>query len=163
MEAFLRRGIPELDAHGFHRTGTLDFVVLLDKGEVRLEPGDVVVQRDRNHAWRAGELVPDAASTQARICTREQVHRIKLRAQIKAKRYRWAVHLNTNQSRAGRPDASQRQIALSPAFAHGRNGPSALGRMVFKAPSRTADDDLTRDADEPREIGCDQIACRRTV
>jgi quercetin dioxygenase-like cupin family protein len=27
----------------------------LDDGEVKLSPGDVVVQRDTNHAWRAGD------------------------------------------------------------------------------------------------------------
>lgn len=60
---YLQQGIPGHDAEGFHRTGTLDFVVLLegrlrlllDYGEVVLEPGDVVVQRDTNHAWRAGD------------------------------------------------------------------------------------------------------------
>ncbi|WP_336951169.1 cupin domain-containing protein [Sphingobium aromaticivastans] len=63
MAEVLRRGVPGLDENGFHRTGTLDFVVLLegsltlelDEGEVRLSPGDVVVQRDTNHAWRAGD------------------------------------------------------------------------------------------------------------
>ena len=51
-------------AHGedasFHRTNTLDYVVILD-GEITLEldagavalgPGDCVVQRATNHAWR---------------------------------------------------------------------------------------------------------------
>ena len=63
LAAYLQQGIPGHDAEGFHRTGTLDFVVLLegslrlllDDGEVVLEPGDVVVQRDTNHAWRAGD------------------------------------------------------------------------------------------------------------
>ena len=60
MAEYLRKGIPGLDANGFHRTGTLDFLVLLegrltlelDKGKAELRPGDVVVQRDTNHAWR---------------------------------------------------------------------------------------------------------------
>lgn len=61
MAEYLKKGVPGLDARGFHRTGTLDFLILLD-GELslelddgsisRLEPGDVVVQRDTNHAWR---------------------------------------------------------------------------------------------------------------
>ena len=42
-----------------HRTNTLDYVVLikgrmrmlLDKGEIDMNPGDVVVQRGTNHAW----------------------------------------------------------------------------------------------------------------
>lgn len=63
LAAYLQEGIPGHDAQGFHRTGTLDFLVLLegrlrlllDDGEVVLEPGDVVVQRDTNHAWRAGD------------------------------------------------------------------------------------------------------------
>jgi len=62
LEQYLQAGIPGVDEHGFHRTGTLDFVVLLegqltlllDAEEVQLQPGDVVVQRDTNHAWRAG-------------------------------------------------------------------------------------------------------------
>ena len=60
MDEHLRRGIPGLDEKGFHRTGSLDFVLLLDgeltldldEESVKLEPGDVVVQRDTNHAWR---------------------------------------------------------------------------------------------------------------
>ena len=63
LERHLNEGIPGHDAYGFHRTGTLDFMVLLegrlklilDDGTVELAPGDVVVQRDTNHAWRAGE------------------------------------------------------------------------------------------------------------
>ena len=63
LEDYLRQGIPGHDAQGFHRTGTLDFLVLLegrlrlilDDGEVEISPGDVVVQRDTNHAWRAGD------------------------------------------------------------------------------------------------------------
>jgi len=60
MAEHLARGIPGHDANGFHRTGTLDFLVLLqgrlilelDEGMAELRPGDVVVQRDTNHAWR---------------------------------------------------------------------------------------------------------------
>lgn len=63
LEEYLKAGIPGHDARGFHKTGTLDFVVLLkgrltlilDDGRVELEPGDIVVQRDTNHAWRAGD------------------------------------------------------------------------------------------------------------
>lgn len=44
---------------GFHRTQTVDFIVLLegevtllvDEGEVRMRPFDVVIQRGTNHAW----------------------------------------------------------------------------------------------------------------
>lgn len=63
MAEYLERGIPGHDADGFHRTGTLDFFVLLrgclilelDEGSAELAPGDVVVQRDTNHAWRNPE------------------------------------------------------------------------------------------------------------
>jgi mannose-6-phosphate isomerase-like protein (cupin superfamily) len=45
---------------GWHKTDTLDYVVVLDgevtlvleDGEVELQPGDSVVQRRTNHAWR---------------------------------------------------------------------------------------------------------------
>lgn len=44
---------------GMHRTHTIDYVILLsgkltmllDEGEVHLEPLDIVVQRGTNHAW----------------------------------------------------------------------------------------------------------------
>jgi quercetin dioxygenase-like cupin family protein len=44
----------------FHRTNTLDYVLILDgeitleldRGSVTLGPGDCVVQRATNHAWR---------------------------------------------------------------------------------------------------------------
>ena len=63
LEKYLRQGVPGHDEHGFHRTGTVDFVLLLegrlklilDEEEVEVLPGDVVVQRDTNHAWRAGD------------------------------------------------------------------------------------------------------------
>lgn len=60
MAEFLKTGIPGLDERGFHRTGSLDVIVLLegrlilelDEASVELAPGDVVIQRDTNHAWR---------------------------------------------------------------------------------------------------------------
>jgi mannose-6-phosphate isomerase-like protein (cupin superfamily) len=47
-------------ADGFHRTKTIDYVFILDgsvdlaldDGSVHLQPGDCVVQRETNHAWR---------------------------------------------------------------------------------------------------------------
>jgi quercetin dioxygenase-like cupin family protein len=44
----------------WHRTWTVDYnillsgelVLMLDEGEVTLEPGDVVIQRNTMHAWR---------------------------------------------------------------------------------------------------------------
>jgi hypothetical protein len=51
---------PDTERHpGMHRTATIDYVMLLegrvtlllDEGEVELEPFDVVVQRATNHAW----------------------------------------------------------------------------------------------------------------
>ncbi len=49
-----------VDADGHHMTRTIDYVYVLDgdvtleldDGEVDLHPGDVVVQRATNHAWR---------------------------------------------------------------------------------------------------------------
>ena len=49
-----------IDAEGFHRTQTVDYVLVLDgpvelvldEGSVIVEPGDCVVQRGTNHAWR---------------------------------------------------------------------------------------------------------------
>lgn len=63
LEDYLKRGVPGHDERGFHRTDTLDFVILLegrlrlilDEEEVEVLPGDIVVQRDTNHAWRAGD------------------------------------------------------------------------------------------------------------
>lgn len=60
VEKYYKAGVPGVDSNGFHRTGTLDLVMLLkgklglevDKETVWLEPGDVVVQRDTRHAWR---------------------------------------------------------------------------------------------------------------
>ena len=56
-------GVVELmepDAPGFHRTPTLDYVIVLagevwlvvDDEEVRLAPGDIVVQIGARHAWQ---------------------------------------------------------------------------------------------------------------
>jgi len=51
--------IEGLDAEGFHRTATIDYIMIVD-GEVDLvldearttvRPGDLVVQRNTNHAW----------------------------------------------------------------------------------------------------------------
>lgn len=50
----------EVDDEGFHRTNTLDYIFVLDgpvelaldDGTVELNPGDAVVQRQTNHAWR---------------------------------------------------------------------------------------------------------------
>ena len=50
----------EVDAEGFHRTQTVDHVLVLDgpvelvldDGSVIVEPGDCVIQRGTNHAWR---------------------------------------------------------------------------------------------------------------
>jgi mannose-6-phosphate isomerase-like protein (cupin superfamily) len=49
-----------VDDDGYHVTATIDYVYVLDgdvvleldDGEVRLHPGDCVVQRASNHAWR---------------------------------------------------------------------------------------------------------------
>jgi mannose-6-phosphate isomerase-like protein (cupin superfamily) len=61
MRAFVARRAPAgVAADGFHRTATVDYVVVLDgpvelvldEGSVTVEPGDCVVQRGTNHAWR---------------------------------------------------------------------------------------------------------------
>ena len=54
------QNVPEVEASGFHRTDTLDYVMILDgevtleldRGSVKLGPGDCVVQRATRHAWR---------------------------------------------------------------------------------------------------------------
>jgi hypothetical protein len=60
MKPILERGeIPGVDAEGFHRTNTIDYIMmvdgevtlLLDEGEVTLHAGDLLVQRNTNHAW----------------------------------------------------------------------------------------------------------------
>jgi mannose-6-phosphate isomerase-like protein (cupin superfamily) len=53
-------GAAQVGNDGWHRTDTLDYVVVLDgelvleleEERVLLQPGDVVVQRATNHAWR---------------------------------------------------------------------------------------------------------------
>jgi mannose-6-phosphate isomerase-like protein (cupin superfamily) len=61
MRAGLARGSVEgVDPDGFHRTNTVDYVfvldgpveLVLDDGSVVVGPGDCVVQRGTNHAWR---------------------------------------------------------------------------------------------------------------
>jgi mannose-6-phosphate isomerase-like protein (cupin superfamily) len=52
--------IDGMEPDGFHTTGTVDYVMVLegevtlelDTGEVLLGPGDCVVQRGTRHAWR---------------------------------------------------------------------------------------------------------------
>ena len=54
------QNVPEAEASGFHRTDTLDYVMILDgeitleldRGTVALKSGDCVVQRGTRHAWR---------------------------------------------------------------------------------------------------------------
>lgn len=51
--------IPGLDARGFHRTQTIDHILmlegevdlLLDDARTTIRPGDVVIQRNTSHAW----------------------------------------------------------------------------------------------------------------
>src|SRR5262245_31937838 len=61
VAAYLKsQNVPEVEASGFHRTDTLDYVMILDgevtleldRGAVTLGPGDCVVQRATRHAWR---------------------------------------------------------------------------------------------------------------
>ena len=61
VAAYLRsQGKADAEEGGFHRTDTLDFVMILDgtltleldRGAVELGPGDCVVQRATRHAWR---------------------------------------------------------------------------------------------------------------
>lgn len=66
MAAYLAAGIPGLDEKGFHRTPTIDYLILidgalvleLDEGREALKPGDIVVQRNTNHAWRNPGTTP---------------------------------------------------------------------------------------------------------
>jgi quercetin dioxygenase-like cupin family protein len=59
MKPILEKGIPGLDANGFHRTATVDYIMvvsgevklLLDEGDTIVRAGDLVVQRNTNHAW----------------------------------------------------------------------------------------------------------------
>ncbi len=64
-QAFAEIGAPHVGAKGdtphrlMHRTETVDYGILVsgelwlvvDRGEVHLKPGDIVVQRGTNHAW----------------------------------------------------------------------------------------------------------------
>ena len=55
-----------LDADGFHRTTTIDYIMLvsgevdliLDEGRTTVRAGDLVVQRNTNHAWHNMGDVP---------------------------------------------------------------------------------------------------------
>jgi quercetin dioxygenase-like cupin family protein len=66
MAEYMKAGIPGLDENGFHRTGTLDYLILiegqlrldLEEGSAELGPGDIVVQRDTKHAWRNPDETP---------------------------------------------------------------------------------------------------------
>ena len=60
MKARLDRGeVPGLDPDGFHTTTTIDYIMLvsgevdliLDEGRTTVRAGDLVVQRNTNHAW----------------------------------------------------------------------------------------------------------------
>lgn len=60
MKARLERGdISGLDPDGFHRTTTIDYIMvvsgevdlILDEGRTTVRAGDLVVQRNTNHAW----------------------------------------------------------------------------------------------------------------
>jgi hypothetical protein len=61
-----RGDYPGLDAQGFHRTATLDYIMLtegevtlmLDIGETVVRAGDLVVQRNTNHSWRVHADTP---------------------------------------------------------------------------------------------------------
>jgi len=61
-----------LESHpGFHKTDTVDFIIVLEgevysmmeTGETLLKAGDVLIQRDTNHAWsnRSGKVCKIAA------------------------------------------------------------------------------------------------------
>ncbi|WP_232475987.1 cupin domain-containing protein [Flavisphingomonas formosensis] len=66
MAPLLAAGIPGLDENGFHKTPTIDYLILidgelvleLDEGSEALKPGDIVVQRNTNHAWRNPGTTP---------------------------------------------------------------------------------------------------------
>lgn len=53
------RDLANMRHPGFHKTDTIDYAIvlsgeiyaLMEEGEVRLEAGDVLVQRGTNHAW----------------------------------------------------------------------------------------------------------------
>lgn len=60
MRPLFEKGVPHHDERGFHRTDSIDYILVmdgavtleLDAGSVDLGPGDMVVQRRTNHAWR---------------------------------------------------------------------------------------------------------------
>jgi quercetin dioxygenase-like cupin family protein len=60
QEEIARGAFPGLDPSGFHRTATLDYIMvtegevtlMLDIGETVVRAGDMVVQRNTNHSWR---------------------------------------------------------------------------------------------------------------
>ncbi len=64
--ALAAHAVPGVGADGFHRTHTVDYVLVLDgditleldDGAVVLHAGDCVVQRGTNHAWRNLGNVP---------------------------------------------------------------------------------------------------------
>lgn len=59
-EIYARSAGTGMDSDGFHRTQSIDYVfvldgpveLVLDDGSVTVQPGDCVVQRETNHAWR---------------------------------------------------------------------------------------------------------------
>jgi hypothetical protein len=58
-QAMKSNPIAGLDENGFHRTATIDYIMivdgevdlLLDEGRTTVRAGDLVVQRNTNHAW----------------------------------------------------------------------------------------------------------------
>jgi mannose-6-phosphate isomerase-like protein (cupin superfamily) len=58
-EIFAKGDMHGLDSEGFHRTATIDYIMLvsgevdliLDEGRTTVRAGDLVVQRNTNHAW----------------------------------------------------------------------------------------------------------------
>ncbi|CAN7799669.1 cupin domain-containing protein [Paraburkholderia hospita] len=67
----------EPDAPGFHTTDTIDYVVVLqgniwlatDTGEVKLGPGDCVIQNGTRHAWRnRGDIAATVAVVLMGMC-----------------------------------------------------------------------------------------------
>jgi mannose-6-phosphate isomerase-like protein (cupin superfamily) len=60
MRPWFEKGLPPYDGRGFHLTNSVDYILVLegavtlelDEGAVELGPGDMVVQRRTNHAWR---------------------------------------------------------------------------------------------------------------
>lgn len=61
LQSVFEQGLePGFDREGFHRTGTLDYLfvlngeieLLLDEGSTVLRAGDAVVQRNTHHCWR---------------------------------------------------------------------------------------------------------------